>query len=174
MNTSIHYGLFKSSLGCVLIARTVRGVRSILIGDSAASLERDLARRFPEAELARDDGRLAAEFAHVAAFLVAPERGLDLPLDLEGTAFQRRVWRALRAIPAGTTASYTDIARRIAAPKSFRAVAQACGANPVALAIPCHRVVRNDGALSGYRWGVARKRALLAMESRRGAAGARA
>jgi AraC family transcriptional regulator, regulatory protein of adaptative response / methylated-DNA-[protein]-cysteine methyltransferase len=174
MNTSIHYGIFKSSLGHVLIARTPRGVRSILIGDRAAPLERDLARRFPDAELTRDDARLTGEFAQVAAFLTAPERGLDLSLDLEGTAFQRRVWRALRAIPAGATASYTDIARRIAAPNSFRAVAQACGANPVALAIPCHRVVRNDGALSGYRWGVARKRALLAIESRMGAAGARA
>jgi AraC family transcriptional regulator of adaptative response/methylated-DNA-[protein]-cysteine methyltransferase len=174
MNTAIHYGLFKSSLGRVLVARTPRGVRSILIGDSATPLERDLARRFPDAELTRDDARLAGEFAQVAAFLAAPERGLDLPLDLEGTAFQRRVWRALRAIPAGATASYTDIARRIAAPRSSRAVAQACGANPVALAIPCHRVVRNDGALSGYRWGVARKRALLAIESRMGASGARA
>jgi AraC family transcriptional regulator, regulatory protein of adaptative response / methylated-DNA-[protein]-cysteine methyltransferase len=174
MNTAIHYGIFKSSLGRVLIASTSKGVRSILIGDAAAPLERDLQRRFPDVELKRDDARLAREFAQVGAFLATPHRALDLTLDLEGTAFQRRVWRALRAIPAGTTASYADIARRIAAPKSFRAVAQACGANPVALAIPCHRVVRNDGALSGYRWGVARKRALLAMESRMSTGGARA
>ena len=174
MNTPIQYGLFKSSLGRVLIATSAKGVRSILIGDTDAPLERDLARRFPRAELKRDDARLAGEFAQVAAFLAAPDRGLDLPLDLDGTAFQRRVWRALRGIPAGTTASYTDIARRISAPKSFRAVAQACGANPVALAIPCHRVVRNDGALSGYRWGVARKRVLLSREARMNASGARA
>lgn len=166
MNTQLHYGLFKSSLGRVLIAASARGVRSILIGDRDAALARDLAQRFPDATLVRDDSRLAREFARVAAFIATPALGLDLPLDVQGTDFQRRVWRALRGIPAGATASYADIARRIAAPTSFRAVAQACGENPVALAIPCHRVVRSDGALSGYRWGVTRKRALLAAESR--------
>ncbi len=172
MNTKLHYGLFESSLGRVLIATSARGVRSILMGESVAALTRDLARRFPAATLVRDDAGLAREFERVAGFIAAPGCGLELSLDVQGTEFQRRVWRALRGIPAGSTASYADIARRIAAPKSSRAVAQACGANPVALAIPCHRVVRSDGALSGYRWGVARKRALLAAESR--AAGRRA
>jgi AraC family transcriptional regulator, regulatory protein of adaptative response / methylated-DNA-[protein]-cysteine methyltransferase len=104
--------------------------------------------------------------ARVVGFVEAPRLGLDLPLDVRGTAFQQRVWQALRQIPAGATASYTDIARRIGSPTSVRAVAQACAANPLAVAIPCHRVVRNDGGLSGYRWGVERKRALLQREAR--------
>jgi AraC family transcriptional regulator, regulatory protein of adaptative response / methylated-DNA-[protein]-cysteine methyltransferase len=166
MNTQIHYGLYKSSLGLVLIASSAHGVRAILIDDSAAALERDLGRRFADVELVRDDARLRDTFARVAAFIATPSLGLDLPLDAQGTDFQQQVWRALRQIPAGATASYADVARRIARPKSFRAVAQACGANPIALAIPCHRVVRGDGGLSGYRWGVARKRALLAREAR--------
>jgi AraC family transcriptional regulator of adaptative response/methylated-DNA-[protein]-cysteine methyltransferase len=166
MNTQLHYGLYKSSLGLVLIARTARGVRSILLGDAAATLERDLAQRFPGFERTRDDAGLRHEFASVAAFIRSPARGLELTLDVDGTEFQCKVWRALRGIPVGKTASYADVARRIGAPKAFRAVAQACGANPIALAIPCHRVVRNDGALSGYRWGAARKRALLDREAR--------
>lgn len=164
MNTHIHYGIQKSSLGHVLIATGARGVRSILLGDSVAALERDLRERFPDAVLERNDAALAAQQARVTAFLESPARGLDLELDVAGTGFQRKVWRALRAIPPGTTQSYAEVARRIGAPTSFRAVAQACGANPVALAIPCHRVVRNDGGLSGYRWGVARKRELLDLE----------
>jgi AraC family transcriptional regulator of adaptative response/methylated-DNA-[protein]-cysteine methyltransferase len=164
MNTHIYYGLYESSLGRVLIAASSRGVCSIILGDSAAALTRDLEARFPNLDRRRDDAKLAREFAQVAAFIDEPSRGLDLPLDVGGTEFQQRVWRALREIPAGTTVSYAEVARRIAAPKSFRAVAQACGANRIALAIPCHRVVRNDGGLSGYRWGVSRKRALLEKE----------
>jgi AraC family transcriptional regulator of adaptative response/methylated-DNA-[protein]-cysteine methyltransferase len=167
MNTHLHYGIFRSSLWLVAIAAGSREVCSLTLGDAADELARDLARRLPAATLARDDARLRPAFAKVEAFLRDPSRGLELPLDAGGTAFQQRVWHALREIPAGETASYSDIARRIGAPKSFRAVAQACGANRIALAIPCHRVVRNDGGLSGYRWGVARKRALLSNEARK-------
>jgi AraC family transcriptional regulator of adaptative response/methylated-DNA-[protein]-cysteine methyltransferase len=166
MNTQIHFGIGDTSLGLVLVAVSAKGVCSILIGAEPATLARDLRRRFADAELVRDDVKLRGPLADVRTFIDAPGKGLDLPLDVAGTDFQKRVWRALTKIPAGSTASYADIARRIDAPKSFRAVAQACGANPVALAIPCHRVVRNDGALSGYRWGVARKRELLEREAR--------
>ena len=166
MNTQIHFGFGDTSLGLVLVAFSARGVCAILIGDEPATLTRDLERRFAPADLIRDDAKLRGALQKVTAFIDAPAAGLDLPLDMTGTDFQKRVWRALTKIPAGSTASYADVARRIDAPKSFRAVAQACGANPIALAIPCHRVVRNDGALSGYRWGVARKRALLEREAR--------
>ena len=125
---------------------------------------RDLQDRFPRATLIGGDAEFEALVAKVVGFVEAPRIGLDLPLDVRGTAFQQRVWQALRAIPAGSTASYAEIARRIGAPKAVRAVAPACAANPLAVAIPCHRVVRTDGALSGYRWGVERKRALLERE----------
>ena len=166
MNTQIHFGIGDTSLGYVLVASRPKGVCSILFGDDAASLTRDLRQRFARAEIVRDDLKLRDALRSVRTFLAEPVNGLDLALDVTGTDFQKRVWRALRTIPAGTTASYADIARRIDAPTSFRAVAQACGANPVALAIPCHRVVRGDGGLSGYRWGVQRKRALLERERR--------
>jgi AraC family transcriptional regulator, regulatory protein of adaptative response / methylated-DNA-[protein]-cysteine methyltransferase len=169
MNTHLHFGLFGSSLGQVLIASGPRGICSITLGDSGDALTSDLVRRFPAATLERNDAKLRAAFAQVEAFLRDPSRGLSLTLDAGGTEFQQRVWRSLRDIPAGETVSYADVARRIGAPTSSRAVAQACGANRIALAIPCHRVVRRDGGLSGYRWGPARKRALLAMESRGGA-----
>jgi AraC family transcriptional regulator of adaptative response/methylated-DNA-[protein]-cysteine methyltransferase len=166
MNTQIHFGIGDTSLGLVLVAISGRGVCSILLGETRIGLTRELQGRFPRAQLERDDARLRAELSQVLAFIERPAAGLDLPLDLAGTEFQLRVWRALTKIPSGKTASYAEVARRIDAPKAFRAVAQACGANPIALAIPCHRVVRNDGALSGYRWGVARKRALLELEAR--------
>jgi AraC family transcriptional regulator of adaptative response/methylated-DNA-[protein]-cysteine methyltransferase len=165
MNTQIRFGLFKSSLGLVLIASSAHGVCCITLGDAATTLSSDLEQRFPGAQITRDDASLGREFSKVAAFLDDPARGLDVMLDTGGTDFQQRVWRALREIPAGETASYADIARRIDAPTSFRAVAQACGANRIALAIPCHRVVRGDGGISGYRWGVTRKRALLEREA---------
>src|SRR5437868_179118 len=126
---------------------------------------RDLRARFPQANFIGGDSDFAKLVAQVIRFLEAPAIGLDLPLDLRGTAFQQRVWQALREIPVGKTASYADIAKRIGAPKSVRAVAKACAANNVAVAIPCHRVVRNDGALSGYRWGIVRKRVLLERET---------
>jgi AraC family transcriptional regulator of adaptative response/methylated-DNA-[protein]-cysteine methyltransferase len=164
MNTQIHFGLFESSLGLVAIASSARGVCCITLGDDAEALASDLAKRFPGARLRRDDAKLRREYVKVAAFLDDPARGLDVTLDMGGTDFQQRVWRALREIPAGETMSYAGIARRIDAPTSFRAVARACGANRIALAIPCHRVVRGDGGISGYRWGVPRKRALLEKE----------
>jgi AraC family transcriptional regulator, regulatory protein of adaptative response / methylated-DNA-[protein]-cysteine methyltransferase len=166
MNTHIHFDIGSSALGCVLVATTPDGICAILLGDSAQAITRDLRERFPSATLQRDARRLIRELTQVIELVEGRRTTLDLPLAPAGTDFQQRVWRALRQIPAGSTASYTDIARRIAAPTAFRAVAQACGANPLALAIPCHRVVRSDGGLSGYRWGVARKKALLDRESR--------
>jgi AraC family transcriptional regulator, regulatory protein of adaptative response / methylated-DNA-[protein]-cysteine methyltransferase len=166
MNTHIHFDIGSSTLGRVLVATTDKGICAILLGDSPQAVTRDLRERFPRDTLIRDAKRLAQALSQVIELVEGRRAALDLALDPAGTEFQRRVWRALRKIPSGSTASYTDIARRIDAPTSFRAVAQACGANPLALAIPCHRVVRSDGALSGYRWGIARKKALLARESR--------
>ena len=144
--------------------RSAKGVCAILIGDDPDALVRDLQDRFSRADLIGGDAGFEEMVAKVVGFVEAPALGLDLPLDVRGTAFQQRVWQALREIPAGSTASYADVARAIGAPRAVRAVAQACAANALAVAIPCHRVVRNDGALSGYRWGVARKRALLERE----------
>lgn len=165
-NTRIRFALAECSLGSILVAATGRGVCAILMGDDPDALARDLQDRFPRAELIGGDAEFERLVAKVLGFVETPALGLDLPLDVRGTAFQQRVWQALRQIPAGETASYTDIARRIGAPKSVRAVAQACAANALAVAIPCHRVVRNDGRLSGYRWGVERKRALLERETK--------
>jgi AraC family transcriptional regulator of adaptative response/methylated-DNA-[protein]-cysteine methyltransferase len=167
MNNQIHFDIGSSTLGRVLVANNDKGVCAIFMADTDNELIAQLRDRFPQGELSPDARRLARTLPRVIEFIESPTGELDLPLDPTGTEFQRRVWRALRRIPAGATASYTDIARRIDAPKSIRAVAQACGANPIALAIPCHRVVRNDGALSGYRWGVTRKRALLEREAAR-------
>lgn len=143
------------------------GICAILLGDDAQRLVQDLQDKFPNAELIGGDAQYEALMAQVVGLIEAPENGLALPLDIRGTAFQQRVWQALRAIPVGETVSYADIARRIGAPKAVRAVAGACAANVLAVAIPCHRVVRNDGALSGYRWGVERKQALLEKEAQR-------
>ena len=161
----IRFAIGQSSLGAILVASSDKGVCSILIGDDPQDLAEDLQRRFGKAQLVGDDPDFAALVALVVGFVEAPKLGLDLPLDVRGTAFQQRVWQALRAIPAGATASYADVAAAIGAPKAVRAVAGACAANPIAVAIPCHRVLRNDGALSGYRWGVERKRALLEAEA---------
>ena len=136
-----------------------------LLGDDPDALTRDLQDRFPQARLVGGDATFEAWVARVVGFVEAPAIGLDLPLDIRGTAFQQRVWQALREIPAGETAGYAQIAEKIGSPKAVRAVAQACAANAIAVAIPCHRVVRTDGALSGYRWGVERKRALLDREA---------
>jgi AraC family transcriptional regulator of adaptative response/methylated-DNA-[protein]-cysteine methyltransferase len=156
--------LGRSTLGTVLVARTRKGICAIALGDDPKALVSDLRKRFRRAVLAEGGAGVERLLAQVSSLIEAPARGLDLELDTQGTDFQRRVWEALRKIPAGKTASYTDIARRIGAPSSVRAVAQACGANPIAVAIPCHRVVRSDGDLSGYRWGVGRKRILLERE----------
>jgi AraC family transcriptional regulator of adaptative response/methylated-DNA-[protein]-cysteine methyltransferase len=140
-------------------------VCAILLGDDPDALARELQDRFPRADLIGGDKEFEQLVARVVGFVESPRLGLDLPLDVRGTAFQQRVWQALRKIPAGSTASYADVAKRIGSPGSVRAVAQACAANTLAVAIPCHRVVKNDGALSGYRWGVERKRALLDREA---------
>lgn len=160
----IRFGVGQSTLGAVLVAATERGVCSILLGDDPAQLVRDLEDRFAAAELIGADARFEQWMAQVVGFIEAPGIGLDLPLDVQGTAFQRRVWEALQRIPCGQTLSYTELADAIGQPGASRAVAGACAANPIALAIPCHRVVRRGGALSGYRWGVERKRQLLERE----------
>jgi AraC family transcriptional regulator of adaptative response/methylated-DNA-[protein]-cysteine methyltransferase len=165
---SIRFAVGECSLGSVLVAATEKGVCAITLGGDPEALVRDLQDRFPHARLVGGDVGFEKLVAQVVGLVEAPAVRTDLPLDVRGTAFQRRVWQALRRIPAGTTASYADVARRIGMPRAVRAVAGACGANPVAIAIPCHRVVRNDGSLSGYRWGVERKRALLERESEKG------
>ncbi|GJD48391.1 Bifunctional transcriptional activator/DNA repair enzyme Ada [Methylobacterium crusticola] len=168
---AIRFAVGACSLGAILVAATDRGVCAILLGDDPDALVRDLQDRFPRAELTGGDAAFEATVAQAVGLVEAPGEGrIALPLDIGGTAFQQRVWQALRAIPPGATATYAQIARAIGAPSSARAVALACGANPLAVAIPCHRVVRQDGALSGYRWGVARKRALLTREGAPGSA----
>jgi AraC family transcriptional regulator, regulatory protein of adaptative response / methylated-DNA-[protein]-cysteine methyltransferase len=166
VNADIRFAVGECSLGSILVARSEIGVCAILLGDDPDTLARNLQDRFPQATLIGGDADFEQLVAQVVGFVEAPGLGLQLPLDVQGTAFQRRVWQALQEIPAGSTVSYAEIAGRIGSPKAVRAVAQACAANPLAVAIPCHRVVRNDGALSGYRWGVERKRALLEREAR--------
>jgi AraC family transcriptional regulator of adaptative response/methylated-DNA-[protein]-cysteine methyltransferase len=165
-DTEIRFAVGECSLGSILVARSPLGICAVLLGDDPDALARDLQDRFPRAALIGGDADFEKLVAQVVGLVEQPALGLNLPLDVRGTAFQQRVWRALQDIPAGATASYTEIARRIGAPKSVRAVAQACAANALAVVIPCHRVVRNDGGLSGYRWGVERKRALLDKEAR--------
>jgi AraC family transcriptional regulator of adaptative response/methylated-DNA-[protein]-cysteine methyltransferase len=160
----IHYATAPCSLGLVLVAASGAGICAISLGDDAAALAADLAHKFPQARLA-DDPEFTQTLAQVVSLIDAPGTRQDLPLDIRGTAFQRRVWEALRKIPAGRTASYTEIAARIGAPNSVRAVAAACAANTLAVAVPCHRAVRADGKLAGYRWGISRKRALLEREA---------
>jgi AraC family transcriptional regulator of adaptative response/methylated-DNA-[protein]-cysteine methyltransferase len=163
----IRFAIGQCSLGAILVAATARGVCAILLGDDPDALAHDLERRFPRARLVGADAEFEQLIAQVVGLVEQPGVGAELPLDIRGTAFQQRVWKALRRIPAGKTASYAEIARRIRAPRSVRAVAQACAANALAVAIPCHRVVRTDGDLSGYRWGIERKRALLDREAGR-------
>jgi AraC family transcriptional regulator of adaptative response/methylated-DNA-[protein]-cysteine methyltransferase len=163
----LRFAVGQCSLGAILVAASAKGVAAILIGADPDALTRELQDRFPKADLIGGDAAFEALVAEVVGFVETPHIGLDLPLDVRGTVFQQRVWRALRDIPAGATASYTEIAARIGAPNAVRAVAGACAANPLAVAIPCHRVVRRDGALSGYRYGVERKRDLLAREAGR-------
>ncbi|HMN70676.1 MAG TPA: bifunctional DNA-binding transcriptional regulator/O6-methylguanine-DNA methyltransferase Ada [Rhodoblastus sp.] len=164
-DADIHFAIGQCSLGAILVARSAKGLCAITLGDDPEELARDLQDRFPKANLIGADREFEQLVSRVVGFVEGPQIGLDLPLDLRGTAFQQRVWRALREIPFGATATYADIASRIGEPKAVRAVAQACGANKIAVAVPCHRVVRTDGALSGYRWGVERKRALLEKEA---------
>jgi AraC family transcriptional regulator, regulatory protein of adaptative response / methylated-DNA-[protein]-cysteine methyltransferase len=160
----IRFAVGACSLGNVLVAATNKGVCVVQFGDDPQNLVEDLQDRFPKAKLVGGDADFEAMVAAVIGVIETPAQGCDLPLDVQGTAFQHRVWQALRAIPAGSTASYADIAQQIGQPKAVRAVARACAANPAAVIIPCHRVVRTNGALSGYAWGVERKRALLDRE----------
>ena len=162
---TIRFAVGECSLGSLLVAATAKGVCCVQLGDDAETLVHQLQDRFAQAELLGGDAAFERTMAQVAALVEQPALGLDLPLDVQGTAFQQRVWQALRAIPAGETVSYAELAARLGQPTATRAVAGACAANPVAVAIPCHRVVRQDGSLSGYRWGVERKRALLLREA---------
>jgi AraC family transcriptional regulator of adaptative response/methylated-DNA-[protein]-cysteine methyltransferase len=163
--STIRFAVAQCSLGALLVAASHKGVCAILLGDDPQRLVHELQQRFTRAELIGADHTFERWVATVVGFLESPRIGLALPLDLRGTAFQQRVWDALRRIPPGETVSYGELARRLGQPRAARAVAQACAANPVAVAVPCHRVVRTDGSLSGYRWGVERKRALLAREA---------
>jgi AraC family transcriptional regulator of adaptative response/methylated-DNA-[protein]-cysteine methyltransferase len=165
VQTTIRFAVGECSLGSILVAQSDRGICAILMGDDPDALARDLQDTFPKAELIGGDADFEDLVAKVVGFVEAPSIGLDLPLDVRGTAFQERVWQALREVPPGSTTSYTEIAARIGAPQAVRAVAQACAANHIAVAIPCHRVIRRDGNTSGYRWGVERKLALLERES---------
>ena len=162
---TISYGIGESALGEVLIARTVLGVCAILMGTENDKLVKDLAASFPEAKLVANEHAVHYDLAKLLRFLNKPSEGLDLALDLRGTPFQRHVWQTLRTIPVGRTMTYADLARSIGAPHSVRAVAAACASNPIAIAVPCHRVVGSDGDLTGYRWGIERKRELIEREA---------
>jgi methylated-DNA-[protein]-cysteine S-methyltransferase/AraC family transcriptional regulator of adaptative response/methylated-DNA-[protein]-cysteine methyltransferase len=162
----IAFATCQSTLGTVLAARSAHGICAILIGSAAEGLTADLAAQFPDGTLERNDRKLDGDLEKILRFIETPAQALDLDLDVRGTPFQRRVWDALCAIPTGRTVTYAALARRLGEPGSARAVANACAANAIALAIPCHRVIRNDGTPSGYRWDVERKRALLAREAR--------
>ncbi len=164
--STIHFATGECSLGTILVAQSDRGICAILLGEEPAALARDLKHKFPHATFVGDDTEFKNLLFGIISEIERPGHWNDLPLDIRGTAFQRRVWEILRTIPPGATLSYAEVAARLGAPKSARAVAQACAANVLAVAIPCHRVVRNDGALSGYRWGVERKRALLDREKK--------
>ena len=166
VNEELRFAVGETSLGTILVASSKKGSASIL-GDDPNQLVHELQDRFPKARLIGADRNYEALVADVIGFIEAPRIGLDLPLDVRGTAFQRRVWQALQGVPIGQTVSYMEIARRIGSPHAVRAVAGACAANHLAVAIPCHRVVRNNGSLSGYAWGVERKQALLTREAAR-------
>ena len=163
--TEIRFAIGQCSLGAILVGQTNRGVCAILLGDDPGALIQDLEHCFPQATLIGGDAEYERTVAVVVGLMETPNKNLDLPLDIRGTAFQQRVWDALRQIPVGTTTTYAEIARRLGTPQAARAVARAIGANPLAVAIPCHRVVRTDGSLGGYRWGLARKQTLLAREN---------
>ena len=163
---TVRFAIGESSLGAILVASSEKGICAILIGDDPNALAADLQDRFPKADLIGGDAAFEKTVAAVIGHVEAPGLGWNLPLDIRGTAFQERVWRALQKIPAGSTATYSDVAAILGEPKAVRAVAGACAANKIAVAIPCHRVVRTDGSLSGYRWGVERKRTLLDREAK--------
>jgi AraC family transcriptional regulator of adaptative response/methylated-DNA-[protein]-cysteine methyltransferase len=161
----LRYASVPTDLGLVTAAVSAKGLKAVVFADTAAEAVADLGQRFPRARFSVDQAGLAAVLAEIAGLVLQPSRAARLQLDAHGTALQEKVWAALRDIPAGRTASYAEVARAIGRPEAVRAVAQACGANPLAVVTPCHRVVRSDGSLSGYRWGSERKRALLAREA---------
>ncbi|BDS07784.1 hypothetical protein NT6N_28240 [Oceaniferula spumae] len=161
---TIRFAIGQTELGAILVAMTEQGICAISLGDDPEPLCRELQDRFPNAQLVGDDAKFDAHVAKVVGFVENPQIGLDLPLDIRGTAFQQRVWQALLKVPPGSTASYSELAEKMGSPKSVRAVASACAANKVAVAIPCHRIIRTDGSLSNYRWGVQRKAELLHRE----------
>ncbi len=161
----IDYAIAESALGFVLVAATTRGLCAVRLADAEAILEADLRKEYEAAEIQRNNGLLTEALKQILSNLAGKQPHLDLPLDIQATAFQRQVWEALRAIPYGSTRSYSDVAKAIGRPSSVRAVARACATNPVALVVPCHRVVREDKSLGGYRWGIDRKRRLLATEA---------
>lgn len=165
-DTDVFFAIAECSLGSILVAQSKKGVCAISIGDDPKALIQDLQDQLPKANLIGNEPGYEDVVAKVVGLIEQPGIGLDLPLDIRGTAFQQRVWKALQQIPPGSTATYTDIAKKIGMPKAVRAVAQACASNVLAVAIPCHRVIRTDGSLSGYRWGVERKSALLEREAR--------
>ncbi|MES2205949.1 MAG: bifunctional DNA-binding transcriptional regulator/O6-methylguanine-DNA methyltransferase Ada [Pseudomonadota bacterium] len=167
-DANIHFALGECFLGSILVAKSERGICAILLGDDPATLIEDIQTKFSSASLVGGDETFEQWVAQVVGFIEAPKVGLHLPLDIQGTAFQQRVWQALQQIPMGKTVSYTDIAQQMGLPKSVRAIASACAANTLAVAIPCHRVIRLDGGLSGYRWGIERKEALLKREQEQG------
>lgn len=162
----IRFAVAQCWLGAILVATTEKGVCAITLGDDPDQLVRDLQDQFAQAELIGGDAEFEQLIARIIGFIEAPQGALDLPLDVRGTAFQQRVWQALREIPAGVRVTYSDVAARIGQPNAVRAVASACASNAIAVLIPCHRVVRMDGSLSGYRWGVERKQALLEREGK--------
>ncbi|MBA3342754.1 MAG: methylated-DNA--[protein]-cysteine S-methyltransferase [Gemmatimonadaceae bacterium] len=161
----IRVAIRKSSIGLILVAHGRKGVVAVMIGDDRNALRSDMRIRFPLVSLVDGDSESDAIAARIIEFIESPSRALELPLDMRGSDFQREVWRALRAIPPGRTATYAEVARSLGRPSAVRAVAAACAANPLAVVVPCHRVVRSDGGLAGYRWGIDRKRALLAREA---------
>ncbi|MGV3742334.1 MAG: bifunctional DNA-binding transcriptional regulator/O6-methylguanine-DNA methyltransferase Ada [Burkholderiaceae bacterium] len=163
----IRFAIGECMLGSILVAQSARGICAILLGDDPDQLLKDLQARFPHAELIAGESDFESVVAYVVGFVQAPRMEFDLPLDIQGTVFQQRVWNALRKIPPGQTLSYTELAQRMGTPTAVRAVASACAANPLAVAIPCHRVVRNNGDLAGYRWKIERKRSLLDIEARK-------
>lgn len=165
VNTQIHFAIAKCGLGSLLVASSAKGLCAISLGDDPETLLHELQDRFPHADLVGGDRNFESILATVVSFIETPSAVLDLPLDIQGTVFQQKVWQTLREIPYGTTITYSELASRIDAPKAVRAVASACAANTLAVAIPCHRVVRQDGSLSGYRWGIARKKALIDKEA---------
>ncbi|WP_052046299.1 methylated-DNA--[protein]-cysteine S-methyltransferase [Candidatus Paracaedibacter symbiosus] len=167
MQEEIKYIIKDSALGSVLVAQSERGIRAILIADDSLKLLADLQDRFPKAYIEKADAQLEKLASKIVQFIENPKGTLDIPLDIRGTDFQKKVWAALQEIPAGKTASYTDIAHNLNIPNAVRAVAGACAANALAVVIPCHRIVRRDGALSGYHWGVDRKKKLLEIEGSR-------